>query len=71
MFGARPGKALVITDEEGLLKTGLTEEAILKFAEYAAKTVPTGKNLRGSAAYRTKLVQVECERALKQLGGMA
>ena len=71
VFGARPGKAMVITDEEGLLKTGLTEENILKFAEYAAKTVPTGKNLRGSAAYRTKLVQVECERALRQLGGMA
>ncbi len=71
VFGARPARAMVITDEKGLLKTGLTEENILKFAEYAAKTVPTGKNLRGSAAYRTKLVQVECERALRQLGGMA
>lgn len=70
VFGARPGKAVAVTDEEGLLNTGLTEENILKFAEFAAKTVSTGKNLRGSAAYRTRLVQVECERALRQLGGM-
>lgn len=70
VFGARPGKAVVISDEEGLLKGGLTEENICAFAAYAAKTVPTGKNLRGSAAYRTRLVQVECERTLRTLGGM-
>lgn len=70
VFGARPGKAMVVTDEEGLLKQGLTEESICGFAQYAAKTIPTGKNLRGSALYRTRLVEVECERALKQLGGL-
>lgn len=69
-FGARPGRAIVVRDDKGILTKGLTEESILAFADYAAKTVPTGKNLRGSAAYRTKLVQVECERALRQLGGL-
>ena len=69
-FGARPARAITVTDEEGILAGGLTEDAVLAFAKYAAKVVPTGKNLRGSAAYRTKLVQVECERALRQLGGM-
>ncbi len=69
-FGARPGRAIPLTDETGILTKGLTEESILAFAQYAANTVPTGKNLRGSAAYRTKLVQVECERALRQLGGL-
>lgn len=71
VFGARPGKAVVIADEADCLSNGLTEESIYAFAQYAAKTVPTGKNLRGSAAYRTKLVEVECERALRRLGGLA
>lgn len=70
VFGARPGKALVVTDEEDLLSAGLTEERVCAFARYAAKTVPTGTNLRGSAAYRTRLVEAECERALRQLGGL-
>ncbi len=70
VFGARPGKALVVTDEKNLLQNGLTDEAIAAFSKYAAEVVPTGKNLRGSAVYRTRLVQVECERALRTLGGM-
>ena len=68
-IGARPGRAILLTDEQGLLSGGITEESAEAFANWAAEAVPTGTNLRGSAAYRTHLVQVLCRRALMELGG--
>ncbi len=68
-IGARPARAILLTDESGLLAGGITEESAAAFAKWAAETVPTGSNLRGSAAYRTHLVQVLCRRALMELGG--
>ena len=67
--GARPARAMTLTDTEGLLSGGITEETAEAFAQRAAKQVPTGSNLRGSAAYRSHLVQVLCQRALMELGG--
>ena len=68
-IGARPARAMVLTDEQGLLAGGITAESAAAFADWAAETIPTGSNLRGSAAYRTHLVQVLCRRALMELGG--
>ena len=68
-IGARPARAVCLTDEQGLLAEGITEETAAAFANWAASTVPTGSNLRGSAAYRTHLVQVLCRRAMMELGG--
>ena len=68
-IGARPARAMVLTDETGLLARGITEQSAEAFAQWAATQVPTGSNLRGSAAYRTHLVQVLCRRALLELGG--
>lgn len=68
-IGARPARAMLLTDEQGILAKGITEESAEAFAKWAAETVPTGSNLRGSAAYRTRLVQVLCRRALMELGG--
>ena len=68
-IGARPARAVLLTDEQGILAAGITEDAAEAFAKWAADTVPTGSNLRGSAAYRTHLVQVLCRRALMELGG--
>lgn len=69
VIGARPSRAMVLRDEKQLLTNGLCEGAEA-FAAYAAETVPTGGNLRGSAAYRTHLVRVLTQRSLTELGGM-
>lgn len=71
VIGARPNKAMVLTDAEGILKDGVTPASAHAFADYAAANMPTGSNLRGSAAYRTHLVRVLTERNLIELGGMA
>ena len=64
VIGARPAKAMVIRDEEGLLPDGKA------FAAFVAEKAPTSSNIRGSAAYRTHLIRVLVERAAQQLGGM-
>lgn len=66
-IGARPGRAILLRDEEGLLAQGSNEESRKAFAAYAAEHTPTQSNVRGSAAYRTHLVKVLTERALKEL----
>ena len=64
VIGARPAKAMVIRDENGLLPDGKA------FAAFVAEQAPTDSNIRGSAAYRTHLIRVLVERAAKELGGM-
>lgn len=70
VLGARPARAMVLRDERRLLADGITEESARAFAASAADAVPTGSNLRGSAAYRTHLIRVLTERSLLELGGM-
>ncbi|MDO4475244.1 MAG: FAD binding domain-containing protein [Lachnospiraceae bacterium] len=69
--GARPGRAMLLPDANGLLSAPdeqpLTPEKIETLAGYAADTVPTGSNLRGSSEYRTHLVRVLVSRALGEL----
>lgn len=69
VIGARPQRAMVLRDTQGILKEGITAESAKAFADFAAETVPTGGNLRGSAAYRTHLIRVLTSRALLELGG--
>ena len=64
VIGARPAKAMVIRDENGLMPDGKA------FAAYVAQNAPTDSNIRGSAAYRTHLIRVLVERAAQELGGM-
>ncbi|MDO4490889.1 MAG: FAD binding domain-containing protein [Lachnospiraceae bacterium] len=68
-IGARPGKAVIVTDEEEILKNGITEESAEAFSRYAAAHVKTEGNIRGSAAYRTRLVQVLTKRTLTEMKG--
>ena len=58
-IGARPARAILLRADS---KEG--------FADYVASKVPTGSNLRGSAAYRTHLIKVLTERSVDQIGGM-
>lgn len=69
-IGARPARAMLLRDEEGILKEGVTAESARAFAAYAAENTPTGSNVRGSAAYRTHLIKVLTERSLLELGGI-
>ncbi len=69
--GARPGKAMLVKDDEQLASLPITVEKAKVFAEYAAKKVPTGNTNRGSAEYRTHLVKVLAERTVMELGGKA
>ena len=64
VIGARPAKAMVVRDENGLLPDGKA------FAAFVAEQAPTDSNIRGSAAYRTHLIRVLVERAATELGGM-
>ena len=58
-IGARPARAMLIRWEKGE-----------GFAAYVAENAPTEGNMRGSAAYRTRLVKVLVERSMAKLGGM-
>ncbi len=69
-LGARPFRAKVYRDENGLLTNGITSDSAKDFASFAAENAPTGSNVRGSAAYRTHLIKVLTERSLKELGGI-
>ena len=67
VIGARPGRAMVVRDEECLLAGGVTPESARAFAGFVAGRVPTQSNVRGSAQYRTQLVRVLTERAALEL----
>ena len=58
-IGARPARAMLVSSEkaEG-------------FGAFAAESIPTEGNLRGSAAYRTHLIKVLVERSMTEMGGM-
>lgn len=61
--GARPAKAAVYEDMEGILAEGITEETAAAFAEYVASRADFGSNLRGGAAYRERICKVLVRRA--------
>jgi len=69
VIGARPSRAMIVRDEQGILSGGITEEKAAAFAEYVSARVPTLSNVRGSAAYRSHLARVLTQRAILELGG--
>ena len=68
-IGARPAGPRVLRDSTGILSAGRSIEAIRSFADLAARTIPTGENIRGSSAYRTRLIRVLTERCLAEMEG--
>lgn len=68
--GARPGAAVVFTDDEGLLKGGVTGESAEAFGAYIAGKATFGSNMRGSAEYRKKICAVLVRRCLMQMEGV-
>ena len=70
VVGARPMPAVVFTDDKGILAQGITEDSARAFAEDIASRAALAGNLRGSAAYRSRLVGVLSRRSLNQLKEM-
>ena len=69
VVGARPAKARILRDEQNLLGSGVNEESAKAFAVFAADTLPTSGNVRGTADYRTHLIRVLTRRTLLELEG--
>lgn len=70
VIGARPAKAMVIRDEQGLLSQGITPDSAAAFAAFVAESAPTDSNVRASAAYRSHLIRVLTTRSALELGGI-
>lgn len=68
-IGARPARAVLLRDEQGLLADGITPESARAFAAFVRERAVMGSNSRGSAAYRSHLAQVLTCRALLELEG--
>lgn len=62
--GARPHKAALVRDQEGLLCGGVDEASAARFGEYVAGQLNFGSNMRGSAAYRRQICGVLVQRAV-------
>jgi len=60
-IGARPAKAVIFEDS--------MDVSASDFAKKAASSIETGSNMRGSAEYRSHLVEVLAKRAYIRLGG--
>ena len=70
VIGARPSRGLIIRDDEKWFENGITRESAKNFADFVARRTPTGRNVRGSEAYRTHLIRVLTERNALKLGGI-
>lgn len=67
-IGARPSRAQIYRDDNGLIGDAITAESARAFAAHVAGQANTGSNVRGSSDYRTHLIRVLTERCLKEMG---
>lgn len=65
--GARPGKAVAVRDDAGLLAGGIDGTSAREFADFAARWVTFGSNSRAGADYRRTVCAVLVRRALLAL----
>jgi len=63
--GARPYKASLVRDQEGLLAQGVDVQSAQKFGDYVSQALNFGSNMRGSAQYRRQICSVLVQRAAK------
>ena len=66
-IGARPGRAIVVKDTDGILAGGINEKSVEEFSTFVKTNVPTAGNMRGSAEYRSHLAGVLAGRALQNI----
>lgn len=65
-IGARPGRAVLLKDKQEMLLQ-VTEDTAAAYAAYAKEQIETASNTRGSAPYRSHLVEVLVKRAITEL----
>lgn len=65
--GARPSRAVMLRDDEGILTGGITEQSAAAFADWASGVITVSGNMWGSAQYRRALVPTLVRRALLSL----
>ena len=63
-IGARPEKAVLLTDAEKILAEGVTADTAAAFGSYVADHVRFGSNVRAGAEYRRTICPVLVRRAL-------
>ena len=68
VVGARPGRAVLLRDDQGILASGVTEANAAAFADHVAGSIYVSGNMWGSAEYRRALAPVLVRRALLALG---
>ena len=66
VIGARPGKAILIKDENNILET-INDETIKAFAAYVSENARMASNMRGSKEYRERLCRTLVKRTISQL----
>lgn len=66
--GARPGRAVLLRDDQGILADDINEASAAAFAERVAGSIRVSGNMWGSAEYRRALAPVLVRRALLALG---
>lgn len=65
--GARPGRAMLFADEDGLLAKGVDEASAAAFADAVARRACFGSNSRGSAEYRREVCRALVSRAVRKI----
>jgi putative selenate reductase FAD-binding subunit len=63
--GARPGRAVLLMDEEKLLGAAPKEEEIISFIHRIIEQVTFGSNMRASAGYREELAKIYIKRCIE------
>lgn len=71
VIGAKPKKAQMVLDDEGILNDGISENSAISFGEYATGRLIFGTNMRGSAEYRQMTAPVLVKRALMDISEMS
>ena len=66
VIGARPGKAILIKDENNILET-INDETIKAFAAYVSENARMASHMRGSKEYRERLCRTLVKRTISQL----
>ncbi len=68
--GARPAKAKLVTIPQALVSKGVRADSAKAIGVYVAEQLPTESNPRGSAKYRTHLIEVLTMRSVLELAKM-
>lgn len=69
-IGARPQRAVLVKDTQGILGNTPAKEEMQRFADWVKEQIATGSNMRGSAQYRKQIAGVLTRRACMQIGGI-